>query len=148
MNTISTAADALLLDTHAWLWTVEGHTRRIGRRSRTLVTRAASQQGIRISPVSLFEMAALQTHGRLRLTRPVEQWIQQALDVTRAQILPISAAIAVDAGQIPRAALPDPLDRLLVASARQLNATLLTADARILDYASQTGHVRVADARR
>jgi PIN domain nuclease of toxin-antitoxin system len=54
----------------------------------------------------------------------------------------------MDAGQIPREALADPIDRLLVASARQLDGVLMTADARILEYASSQRNVHVHDARR
>jgi PIN domain nuclease of toxin-antitoxin system len=52
----------------------------------------------------------------------------------------------MDAGTMPRTALADPMDRLLVATARQLDATLLTGDARILSYARDTGNARVQDA--
>jgi PIN domain nuclease of toxin-antitoxin system len=54
--------------------------------------------------------------------------------------------VAVDAGLISRTALPDPLDRLLVATARDAQATILTADERILQYAADT-YVRAHDAR-
>jgi PIN domain nuclease of toxin-antitoxin system len=56
-----------------------------------------------------------------------------------------AADIAVDAALIPRAALADPIDRLIVATARQLGAILLSADAAILEYAAATGNVRVQD---
>jgi PIN domain nuclease of toxin-antitoxin system len=138
----------LLLDTHVWVWNVDGDTRGIGRRTRALIGRAEAGEAVRISPVSLFEIAALHTAGRLRLAQPIGQWVEQALEISRARIAAFSPTVGVDAGQIPRTALADPLDRLLVATARQLDATLLTGDARILDYASQTGNVRVSDARR
>ncbi len=136
----------LLLDTHVWLWSVDGDTRRIGRRTRQSLSRGESREAIRISPVSLFELTALHTLGRLRLARPVEQWMQEALGAAGVRIAELSPAIAIDAGQIPRAALADPLDRLLVATARRLDATFLTSDARILEYATSTGNVRVQDA--
>ena len=136
----------LLLDTHVWLWSVDGDTRRIGRRTRQSLSRGESREAIRISPVSLFELTALHTLGRLRLARPVEQWMQEALEAAGVRIAELSPAIAIDAGQIPRAALADPLDRLLVATARRLDATFLTSDARILEYATSTGNVRVQDA--
>ena len=136
----------LLLDTHVWVWSVEGDVRRVGRRARQLLSRAESQEALRISPVTVFEVSALHTAGRLCLARPPEQWIRQALDVAGVRIAALSPAIAVDAGHIPRTALADPLDRLLVATARQIDATLLTSDARILEYASETGNVRVYDA--
>jgi PIN domain nuclease of toxin-antitoxin system len=136
----------LLLDTHVWLWSVDGDTRKIGRRARQSLTRAESSEIIRVSPVSLFELTALHTLGRVRLARPVEQWIDEALEAAGVRIAELSPSIAIDAGCIPRGALADPLDRLLVATARRLDATLLTSDVRILDYAAATGNVRVQDA--
>ena len=136
----------LLLDTHVWLWSVDGDTRKIARRARQSLARAESSEIIRISPVSLFELTALHTLGRVRLARPVEQWIDEALEAAGVRIAELSPSIAIDAGCIPRDALADPLDRLLVATARRLDATLLTSDARILDYAAATGNVRVQDA--
>jgi PIN domain nuclease of toxin-antitoxin system len=55
--------------------------------------------------------------------------------------------IAMDAGRVHRASLSDPLDRILVATARQLEATFLTADTAILAYAESAGDLRVHDAR-
>ena len=136
----------LLLDTHVWLWSVEGEVRRIGRRTRQILLRAESRESIRISPASLFEVTALHTLGRVRLARPVEQWIEEALHVAGVRIAELSPSIAIDAGSIPRDALADPLDRLLVATARRLDATFLTGDRRILEYAASTGNVRVQDA--
>jgi len=138
----------LLLDTHAWIWSVAGDTRRVGRRARQLIACAEAQDAIRISSATVFEVAALHTAGRLSLARPPEQWVREALGVAGIRLAPLSADIALDAGIIPRTALADPLDRLLVATARQLDATFLTADARILDFAAATRNVRVHDASR
>jgi PIN domain nuclease of toxin-antitoxin system len=135
----------LVLDTHVWVWAVSGDTRRLGRRSRTLLTRAESQHALRISTATIFEVAALHTSGRLRLGRSLEQWIDEALARPALRVSPVPAAVAIDAGTIPRTALPDPLDRVLVATARHLDATLVTSDRTILDYASSTRNVRVHD---
>lgn len=136
----------ILLDTHAWIWGVEGDTRRIGRRARALLTRAEGQDRIRVSAVSVFEIMALATSGRLRLSRPAEGWLRDSLGTAGVRLAELTPAIAIDAGAIPRGALADPLDRLLVATARQLEATFLTSDARILAYAAATRNVRVHDA--
>jgi PIN domain nuclease of toxin-antitoxin system len=135
----------LLLDTHAWIWTVEGESRRVGRRARRLIEQAAARDAVRVSPATLFEIAALYTAGRLRLTHPLEQWLDAALDRTGVRVAELTRSMALDAGLIPRAALPDPLDRVLVATARQLDATFLTADSTVLTYAAQTGSVRAKD---
>jgi len=137
----------VLLDTHVWLWAAEGDTRRVGRRTRQLIAREERRGGVRISPASIFEVAALHTLGRLRLTLPVESWIRETLDAMAMRMAPLSPDVVIDAGAIPREALADPLDRLLVATARRGEATLITADARILHYAADTAALRVHDAR-
>jgi PIN domain nuclease of toxin-antitoxin system len=138
----------LLLDTHVWVWTLMGDARRIGRRARALLTRAEARDAIRISPVTLFEVMALHTVGRLRLVRPPDEWIRQALATAPVRMAELSPAIAIDAGRISRELLADPMDRLLVATAREMEATLLTADARILTYAARARTVRTEDAGR
>lgn len=137
----------LLLDTHAWIWTVEGAQRRVGPRSRRLIAQAAGQEAVRVSSMTVFEIVALHTAGRLQLSRPVEEWIEESFDRPGVRLAELTRVAAADAGFIPRAALSDPLDRILVATARQLDATLVTGDSAILAYA-RTGSVRVHDVAR
>lgn len=136
----------LLLDTHTWIWAIEGDTRRIGRRARQALTTAEAQDAIRISAITIFEVMALHTLGRLRLSCPAEQWIRDGLSVAGVRLAELTPTVAIDAGAIPRDALADPIDRLLVATARQLGATLLTSDDRILDLASTTRCLRAQNA--
>ena len=89
----------------------------------------------------------MHTAGRLRLSRPVDQWIRESLELPGVRVAILTTAMAVDAGCIPRVALADPLDRFLVATARQLDATLLTGDDQIIEYAKRTSNARVFDAR-
>ena len=138
----------LLLDTHAWVWAVQDDTRRLGARTRRLIARAEPREEIRVSSATLFEIVALHTSGRLQLSRPPEQWIRESLELPGVRLAELSVAVVIDAGYIPRTSLADPLDRLLVATARQLDATFLTADAAILAYAARAGRVRVHDAAR
>ncbi len=135
----------LLLDTHVWVWVVEADERRIGAGGRRLLTRAEADDRIRVSPVSVFEVTTLHLAGRIRFDRSLEQWLRDG--VVHARVAELNVDIAVDAGQIPRAALADPMDRLIVATARYFDATLMTADRAILGYA-RDGHVRVHDASR
>ena len=138
----------LVLDTHVWIWATQGDARQIGRRTRQRLARAGAEDAIRVSVVTMFELTALHTLGRLRLTLPPEQWITMALAAGGVRTAEVSAAIAVDAGRISREALADPLDRLLVATARQFDATFVTGDVRILAYAASNSGVRTLDASR
>jgi PIN domain nuclease of toxin-antitoxin system len=51
----------------------------------------------------------------------------------------------VDSARLPGDLHGDPADRMLVATARRVGATLVTRDGRILDYADG-GHLSVLDA--
>src|SRR5262245_19864804 len=110
-----------------------------------MISQAAAREAVRVSAATLFEIVALHTAGRLRLALPPERWIQDSLDRPGVPLAELTRDVAIGAGFIPRTALPDPLDRLLVATARQLDATFLTSDSGVLGYATRTGNVRVRD---
>lgn len=135
-----------LLDTHVWVWAATGESRRLGGRTRRLLERAQQEGAVRVSAISIFEIVALHACGRLRLSVGPEAWVRSALDVAGLRVAEVSADAAIDAGAIPRDRLPDPLDRLILASAARIDATLVTADARILDYAGRNRIVRTHDA--
>lgn len=137
-----------LLDTHVWLWIVEGHAHRIGRRTVRLVEQWAGRDALRISPLSVFEIAQLYASGRLQLSRTLEQWTAAALDTVGGRVLPLTTDAAIHAGTMTAIAVPDPIDRLLIGTAHQSGATVVTADRRILDYAGNTATVRAHDARK
>lgn len=138
----------MLLDTHVWIWAVDGNTR-LGAKTRRALDRASLKApgSLCVSAVSAFEVAALHTAGRLQLNLAVERWIREATHRAQLRTLEIDRDVSVDAGLIPAAALADPIDRWLVATAREWEMPLVTADRAILDYAARTGLVRVVDAR-
>lgn len=138
----------LLLDTHLWIWHVEGNTRRVGPRTARLLKRSAERDALRVSPLTVFEVAQLHATGRLRLGRPLDQWIAIALDEGGVRLAPLTADAAKDAGAMGNAAIPDPIDRLLIWTALHMDAPLATRDRRILEYAVRTSAVRVHDAAR
>ncbi len=53
----------------------------------------------------------------------------------------ITSAIAIDASYLPGDFHSDPMDRLIVATARHLGIPIVTGDRKILAYA-EIGHVR------
>ena len=140
----------VLLDTHVWVWAVDGGSR-LGPKARRRLARAtsgATADGLSVSAVSVFEIAALHTAGRLRFDRSVERWVRESIEKGGLRVLDVDTDISVEAGLIPAAALGDPIDRWLVATAREHNQQLVTADRRLLDYSRQTGVVRTIDASR
>jgi len=136
----------LLLDTHVWIWGAEGNRRQLGRRMLRLLERAGAAGELQIATVSIFELVCLYVAGRLEASRPIEAWIRESVEQSQLRVADITTQVAIDGGMIPAAVLPDPFDRILVATARQLDLPLATRDRRILDYAARTHRVRVVDA--
>ena len=136
----------MLLDTHAWIWAANDDSRRLGVKARRAIGRASRAGDLYVSSASIFEIAALATAGRLLLNQSAERWIRASIDRGALRVLNIGIDAALDAGTIPASALADPIDRLLVATARENQIPLLTRDRIILDYAKRTGLVRVVDA--
>ncbi len=70
--------------------------------------------------------------GRLILDRQIQAWVDRSLSRPRVRLLPITAQIAVIAGQIDRRSFHgDPADRLIVATALAHAADLVTKDQKI-----------------
>ena len=83
----------------------------------------------------------------MRLGCDAAVWIDTALDLPGARLLPTEPAIAIDSVCLPGSFHADPADRLIVATALHCGAVPFTADRAILDYAT-AGHVRAIDASR
>ena len=133
----------LLLDTHIWIWLASLDSR-LNRRHQNAIERASRRGELYISPVSVWEIANLRRKGRLRLGKPTQAWVDEALGWPGLNLLPLTPEIAVASGELPEPFHDDPADRIIVATARTTSSRLMTADSRILAYA-RDGHVAVYD---
>jgi len=134
----------LLLDTHTLIWSVEEGPR-LGRRSKSTLNAAAIESRIVVSAITPWEIGLLVSKNRLQLGCDVMQWVWQALARTGVRLIPLEAEIAVASSNLPFEMHADPADRILVATARSLGATLVTADERLLEVAAK-GYFRVMNA--
>lgn len=89
----------------------------------------------------------LVSKGRLVLDRDVGEWIDAAVSVPGIRLEPISPEIAVASTRLPGNMHPDPADRLITATARHLDAVLVTDDQLLLAY-GKTGHLKTLKAGR
>jgi PIN domain nuclease of toxin-antitoxin system len=127
------------LDTHVWIWFMLANAE-LAVSGRNAINRAAASGQLRIAAISVWEAARLASRGRVVLGRPLTQWITAAVSAPGLTIEPLLPQVAVEACSLPEAFHRDPADRLIVATARVANATLMTRDQRILDYAAR-GHL-------
>lgn len=135
---------ALLLDTHAAIWLVEGML------SHDVVDRiiyAGLADGVFVSPVTAWEIGLLarpRANGiaAVQFLPDPQQWFAKLMGQPIIKPAPLTGTMAINSSFLPGAFHSDPADRLLVATAQEMNVALLTRDSNILAYGSQ-GHVKV-----
>lgn len=115
----------ILLDTHAWIWWAAETPRRLSARARRAIAESPS---VGVSAISAWEVAMLVAKGRLELDRDVLVWIRQALSLPRVTLVPLTPEIAVRSTRLGDGFPGDPADRILVGTARELGAQLVTKD--------------------
>lgn len=128
------ATSQLLLDTHVWVWLMNGEGRHLGRDVVASIEASASGGGIFVSAISVWEVAMLESKGRIRIFKDCLDWVKQALAAPGVRLLPLSPEVAVASCRLPGIFHGDAADRMLVASARLNDLCLVTYDKRIIAY--------------
>ena len=124
----------IVLDTHAWIWWVTD-PKRIPSKALKLIDRSvAAGEAIRVSAISTWEVAMLVDRERLEFTMDVTSWIAASEALPFIEFVPVDNTIALRAVQLPEFRHRDPADRIIVATALGLGATLITGDARLRRY--------------
>ena len=120
----------LVLDTHALLWFV-GDSPRLGRRSRQLTAAALNDQRLCVSSISFWEIAMLSGRTRFGSTAPPSE-LRADMLAGGIHELPLTGEAAIAAAGFGLHG--DPADRLIAATAWVAEATLVTADERLLEW--------------
>ncbi len=121
-----------LLDTNAWLFICE-QPEVLSAPVRDVITR--SREPFSLSAISVWEVSLKVRKGKLALAVSLEEWLRLTLRPSFVQILPIDADIARAANELPGDLHEDPADRLVVATARLRDLTVITRDEKIRAYA-------------
>jgi PIN domain nuclease of toxin-antitoxin system len=87
-----------------------------------------------LSAISIWEVTLKARKRKLELLPTTDQWLQSALGRNLVQVLPVEAAIARLANELPGVFHEDPADRLIAATALRHNLTIVTSDTRIRAY--------------
>lgn len=124
----------ILLDTHAWLWTVSA-PERLSAHARELVE--GREHELYLSAASAWEMAIKYSQGKLRLPDPPLKYVPSRLEHFGILSLPVDQAHALNASALP-AHHRDPFDRLLIAQAQLEHLPILTSDPVFAAYDVRT----------
>ena len=127
-------ASPILLDTHIWIWLMTGDKQAGSSKLLALITEKAKHSAIRISVISVWEIGMLESKGRIVLPYSCLEWVQKALQAPGFGLENLTPEIAVQSSRLPGVFHGDPADRILLATAARLRATLVTRDQKILHY--------------
>lgn len=122
-----------LLDTHVWIW---WHMRpdNLSRKVFRLIGDDRRYDELLLSAISPWEFSKLLEKGRLGVSCDPERWLEAALAIPKLRLVPLSPLLAYRSTVLPRPFHNDPADQILVATAREENAVILTKDERIHAY--------------
>ncbi len=124
----------LLLDTHALYWWVNQTT---GKLSRDQLDAIEAADSLAISVMTCWEMAWLVGHGRIELQIAVGLWLDQ-IEENGIVVIPVARAVAMRAVSLPEHH-KDPIDRLIIATAIEHAARLVSVDTRFPEYSELNG---------
>ena len=117
----------IVLDTHALVWWVSGSDR-LSARAKRAINQSLRNGPAVASTITVLEIATAVRRGRLELGSPLGEWLTDLCALPELRFEPLSVEIAQLAGSFEDPAPGDPVDRIIVATARTLRAKLVTAD--------------------
>jgi PIN domain nuclease of toxin-antitoxin system len=129
-----------LVDTCAAIWLT--HRVAIEPEARLALKRAwRDGVPVRVSTVTAWEMAMLVSKGRMTETKEPLRWYRDFVRESQIEEEQVTAELYVASCFLPAPIHNDPTDRILIATAREHDLTIITRDRAILAYGA-AGHVR------
>lgn len=123
----------LLLDTHTAIWLVANQ--RLARKAEEAINAVHETNGtLLVSPITAWEVGLLVSHKRVDLLATPQRWFARLLSIPNVRPAELSPDILIASSFLPGTPPRDPADRILLATARELGATLVTRDRLILKY--------------
>ncbi len=129
-----------LLDTHVWLWATRNAVEEVSSEFFVDLDGWNAEQLVHLSPFSCWEVSLLEDKGQIVLQHSPEVIWETYLRVGY-KVAPLTPQVLIEANRLPGDIHRDPADRILAATAREYDFTLVTRDKALLQYAKQ-GHIK------
>ena len=122
-----------LLDTHTWIWW-HMNPDKLSHKVKKLIEDSDGYDELLLSAISPWEFSKLLEKKRIGISCDPEDWLDRALDIPKLRIVHLDPILAYLSTVLPQPFHSDPADQIIVATAREENATVLTKDEKILNY--------------
>jgi PIN domain nuclease of toxin-antitoxin system len=127
----------IILDTHIWVRWVDPDANPLPDR---ILKKIEVADQLAVSAITCWEVAWLVRRNRLSLLPDLTGWLELALHESGVICLPITTPIAVSAANLPEHHR-DPADRLIIATAIQHKAWLISLDSWFTAYSDLGDHL-------
>ncbi|MGK3984147.1 type II toxin-antitoxin system VapC family toxin [Sorangium sp. So ce136] len=121
----------IILDTHTWLWWVQGTAVALPSKTKALIEHEPGP--VAIASVSCLEVAWLAKKGRVVLPVSIDDFFTMAIDQAGLVLLPLTPRIAARSAALPDVHR-DPIDRVIIATAIEHDAELVSKDELVSHY--------------
>jgi PIN domain nuclease of toxin-antitoxin system len=122
----------ILLDTHVWWWALNEPKKLSTKACKIIKSNSPNQRAI--ASISMWEISMMVSTGKVEIRIPTDQWLDQAVNTTGIEVIDLNPKIAAESCNLPGEFHKDPADRIITATARINNITLITKDQKIINY--------------
>ncbi len=137
----------LLLDTHTWIWHVEGDDSHMSSGARALLDRSGAMSRLFVCDISYWEVALKAAKGKITFGVDAAVWLQRAEQAPGIRFRALTRPVLLQSTRLAGAAHSDPADRMLIAMAQLDAIPLVTVDRLIIEYARAQRGTPVVDVR-
>lgn len=122
--------DLAVTDTHALIWASSGQLRKLGRAARKLFEQAEARRAtIYVPTLVLVELGNEIHRGRIAIEGSFDSWVEALFSSRGFAPIELTTTIVLRAERLY--AIPERSDRLIAATARELDLPLITRDPEI-----------------
>ena len=124
----------IVLDTHILIWWITGDLTKLSENATFAINQELAGGEIIISSITAWEVAMLVAKDRIVISMDLDEWLSTIAQIEAVKFYAVENDIAVKSANLPGEFHKDPADRMIVATARKLGCSLVTADEKILNY--------------
>ncbi len=124
----------IILDTHTLVWWVTTPTKLSKGAQEIIEASNKNKEQILVSSISIWEICLLVKSEDLKFSVDINTWISKVEELPNIQFIPVNNSIFVRSVMLPVTFHKDPADRIIVATAREHGAVLITKDTRLHKY--------------